>query len=421
MRQVAFLVILALIGQACSLQYRIQNELKKAETDLHHHVGFFLWDDQKNKAVAHFQEDRYFTPASNTKILTLFAAKKILGDSLAALRYVQRNDSTVVWGMGDPSFLYTPVHQNASVFKWLLAAPGKLVFSDANFYSGRFGAGWAWSDYAYDYSPEKTPLPVYGNLVTVQVDEKIQVVPKVVHAKAPGLTEPITRQEHSNEIIIRGDSTSRGRWSIPFRYSSAFLASMLSDTLHRPVYAASLPLSRDARMIKSVPADSVYKVLMQASDNMIAEQLLLMCGQVLSDSLNTERAIEYIQRTEFADLPDPVRWVDGSGLSRYNQFTPRSIVHIWRKLDATTPRQELLPLLAIGGRAGTIRNFYKNTEPYIYGKTGSLSNNHCLSGFLFTRKGKVLFFSYMNSGFVAPTAQVRERMEKVLKLVHEKY
>jgi D-alanyl-D-alanine carboxypeptidase/D-alanyl-D-alanine-endopeptidase (penicillin-binding protein 4) len=421
MRQLRYLFGLALLIQGCSLQTKITKELRKSEADLHHHVGFYLWDEQKEKAVARYQEDRYFTPASNTKILTLFAAAKILGDSLPAFRYVQRNDSVLIWPMGDPSFLYPAVHQNPKIYEWLRRVPGKLVFSDTNFYSERFGPGWAWSDFAYDYSPERTPFPIYGNLITVQVDDRVQTIPVVPVIPNESIAEPITRAELANDILIRTDSSSRGRWSIPLHYTASFLIKLLSDTLHRPVYAASLPLVREAKIMKSIPADSAYKVLMQASDNMIAEQLLLQCGSVLADSLQTEITIKHIQQTAFVDLPDPVRWVDGSGLSRYNQFTPRSIVTIWRKLDAHKAREQLLPLLATGGKSGTIRNYYKNERPYIFGKTGSLSNNHCLSGYLVTRKGKTLFFSYMNSGFVAPTARVRERMEKVLKLVHDTY
>src|SRR5690606_40565208 len=68
----------------------------------------------------------------------------------------------------------------------------------------------------------------------------------------------------------------------------------------------------------------LYKVMMQESDNFIAEQLLLLCAQVLSDSLKTEIAIDFVKKHYLDDLVDEPVWVDGSGLSRYNLFTPRS-------------------------------------------------------------------------------------------------
>src|SRR5690606_39863376 len=89
----------------------------------------------------------------------------------------------------------------------------------------------------------------------------------------------------------------------------------------------------------------LYKVMMQDSDNFIAEQLLLSCAGVLSDTLAPEIAIDYMKANFLSDLPDEPIWIDGSGLSRYNLFTPRSIVMLWDKILESVPRQRLFRLL----------------------------------------------------------------------------
>jgi D-alanyl-D-alanine carboxypeptidase/D-alanyl-D-alanine-endopeptidase (penicillin-binding protein 4) len=160
---------------------------------------------------------------------------------------------------------------------------------------------------------------------------------------------------------------------------------------------------------------------MQDSDNFIAEQLLLQCAALLSDTLQPEIAIRYAKKNLLTDLPDEPQWVDGSGLSRYNLFTPRSVVVLWDKMSRIVPRERLFKLLATGGRPGTIRNYFNAEVPYIFGKTGSLSNNHCLSGFVVTKSGRTLIFSFMHNNFVQPTRKVRLEMEKFLNRIHERY
>ena len=149
--------------------------------------------------------------------------------------------------------------------------------------------------------------------------------------------------------------------------------------------------------------------------------MLLQCAGVLSDSLQQEIAIKYLLKNGLADLPDKPKWVDGSGLSRYNLFTPRSIAVLWDKLYTLVSEQRLFSLLAVGGQSGTIKNWYKHDTPYIFGKTGTLSNNHILSGYIRTHKGRVLIFSFMNNNFLVNANDVRKRMEQILFTIYNKY
>lgn len=417
---------LVLIASACSPALVIKKQLGEIQNLQQDHIGFSLYDPTTKKSLIQYNDAKYFTPASNTKIFTFYTSLKLLGDSINALTYVQKNDSLIFWGLGDPSFLNPLAYDNGRVFQFLKNAPGKLYFSSSNFKTDALGNGWAWDDYNYNYSIERSSFTLYGNLITLKKQEK-----KIVTQPSFFEEHLITANEnHSEEEVVRAIDDNQLTYyagqrkfktqEIPFHVSADLLADLLTDTLKRQVEHVSIPLKRGT-ILKSIPADSIYRVMMQDSDNFMAEQLLLQCAAVVSDTLKPEIAIRYATKNFMNTLPDKPQWVDGSGLSRFNLFTPRTIVSLWEKIYSEVPRDRLFRLLAVGGESGTIKNWYKHTPSYIFGKTGTLSNNHTLSGFIITKKGKTLIFSWMNNNFVTPTNEVRKKMEKLLLEIREKY
>lgn len=421
------LIILCLVAASCSISRRTLNKrFFETEKKFQDHTGFVLYDIEKSKTVYSYRSDRYYTPASNTKIFTLFASLKILGDSIRAIQYEEQEDSILFWGTGDPGFLYKNVHQTSVVFDFLKNSQKPLYFSSANFHTSHYGPGWAWDDYNDYYTAERSPLPVYGNTLTVSTDgSQYTVSPEFFEPNFSTVESKLDgpfRALHSNNVEIALPKDGRPRkWDVPFITGDVLTTQLLADTLKKQVGVANRKISAAAKTIYSIPADSLYKVLMQESDNFIAEQLLLVCSSVLSDSLKPEITIEYVKKNFLNDLLDKPVWVDGSGLSRYNLFTPRTIVQLWQKIYELVPRERLFSILATGGKNGTVKNWYKSEKPYIFGKTGSLSNNHCLSGYLVTKKGKTLIFSWMNNNFTAPSTEIRKNMQEILRAIYEHY
>ena len=86
------------------------------------------------------------------------------------------------------------------------------------------------------------------------------------------------------------------------------------------------------------------------------------------------------------------------------------------------PESRLFALLAQGGQAGTLRNWYSDGQgPYLFGKTGSLSGVHNLSGYLKTRSGKTVVFSFMNNHYTGSSQPVKARMQRILNRVRDHY
>ena len=79
--------------------------------------------------------------------------------------------------------------------------------------------------------------------------------------------------------------------------------------------------------------------------------------------------------------------------------------------------------LPAGGVIGTIKSAYKTDRglPFVWAKTGSLFNNHNQSGYLITRKGRHLAFSFMNNNFTRPSHEIREEMVRIITYLHDNY
>lgn len=397
-------------------------------------TGFALYDPEKDTFLLERAADKYFTPASNTKILTFYASLLILGDSIPALRYLENEDSLIFWGTANPMLLHPDFPQDSVVLHFLQAQEKTLSLSYYNFQEKPLGPGWAWDDYNDYYQAERSPLPLYGNVVRFKRDslgEGFQVLPDwfapyaIFDADLPFDDDPLfqralTENRFSyNAPAMSGADFEQDR---PFVTSAELSAQLLAKVLGKSIGITALPQLVNGQWYSlQVPLpDTLYRRLMQDSDNFIAEQLLLACSEKVLGYQNAADLITYCQDSLFQGLPDAPVWRDGSGLSRYNLMTPRFLAALLDRLWEVLPAERLLAIFPAGGVSGTIQSHYKGTdEPYVFAKTGTLSNKHCLSGYVFTKSGKRLVFSFMNNNYIGSTRPVRLEMEKVLAFIRD--
>jgi len=418
-----FISTIALSG--CSASHYLKREIGRSAVLSQQHTGVSIARINETKALASYQDDKYFIPASNTKLFSFYAGLSALGDSIPGLEYLEWGELLIIRGTGDPSLLH-PDLPHSKVFDFLKGRKDQIFFTPYHFENKRFGPGWAWSDYNDYYQPEVTAMPVYGNIVRFKSGpaggyeanprfwQKFMVQDTAVSG--------IEREELQNVFhypkSVDSKSTTR---DIPVHMTDQLTLQLLSDTLKKEIKLINIPLEIELQTVNSIPSDSLYTRMMQVSDNMLAEQLMLLYATANKLPLSSEKAIAHALEHHLADLPDKPIWKDGSGLSRYNLFTPRTVVALLQKIYAKVPQERLFKILPAGGKTGTLKNLFKEDPPFIFAKTGSLSNVYNLSGYLITRKGKVLAFSFMNNNFTKPTADVRKEVERILTAVHDKY
>jgi D-alanyl-D-alanine carboxypeptidase/D-alanyl-D-alanine-endopeptidase (penicillin-binding protein 4) len=411
---------------------KIKKLFKHSQMMKDHFTGFALYDLDNKKMIYELNDAQYFIPASNTKLFTFYTCLKMLGDSVPALKYVIHQDSLIFWGTGDPSFLHNGL-KSIYGFNFLKNSGKKLFFSSGSYTNAMYGSGWAWDDYNDDYQAEISELPTGGNLALAYADKTgtLQISPAYLkkYLRCDSSYHPtsfkIKRNFLSNDFIYPALGVPQNfTQQIPWQTSAALTIALLQDTLKQVITEVHLPLPRDAKTIYNVKCDTVYRHMLQPSDNFIAEQLLLACASTKFKTLNTDSVINYSIANFLNDLPDKPRWVDGSGLSRQNLFTPRSIVMLLCKiLDAVKSEALLHSLLPQGGVIGTIKNVYKKDSgtAFVWAKTGSLSNNYNQSGYITTKKGKRLAFSFMNNNFIRPSREVRDEMVRIMTHIHDEF
>lgn len=386
------------------------------------HIGISIYEPATGTYWYNHDATNYFIPASNTKLFSLYAGMKYLGDSLPALRYEINNDSSLsIQPTGDPTFLHPEFSQ--PVFNFL-SRYKNIQFTHPFFTDNFLGMGWAWDDYKESYMTQRSNFPIYGNLIHIQkTGNSFSVVP---YNQAYIISEhtdlkngfDILKDWDSNDLIIT--SGSRQNAFIPFHPSASEIIRMMSDTLHNNISPDLDDTTKLTLLFHSQPVDSLFKPMMHRSDNFFAEQTLLMASNQHIGTMNDEKMIDTLLKSDLSDIPQKPKWVDGSGLSRYNLFTPQAFVYILNKMKNEFGLERLKNILPTGG-TGTLSAYYKNESGLIFAKTGTLSNNCALSGFIITKKNKLLIFSVLANNYITGATPVRKAVEKFLRNLREKY
>ena len=428
---------------SCSVQKQIaksaNNDVLDAAPLQTAHVGISIYEPATNKYWYDYQGDKYFVPASNIKIPTCYAAMKYLGDSLVGLKYVTlgKGNNKDIWvqATGDPTLLH-PDFTKQPVIEFFTKDSSVLFALTTNnqWKDDAYGSGWSWNDYDAAYMAERSLFPVYGNVIRFYGNkEAISIIPNTVELSYGGTGNNtggfsfknknynFSRAKDKNLFLWEDAATELKYKEIPFITSERKTIELLKDTIKglKLTLSSNISLSNPS-LIHSQPTDSLLKPIMHHSDNFFAEQSLLMVSNERLGMMNDAKIIDTILKTDFKDLPQKPRWVDGSGLSRYNLFTPQDFVAILNKMKNEFGMKRLKVILPTGGK-GTLTNYYIADSNYIYAKTGTLSGVVALSGYLYTKKGKELIFSVLVNNHQASGTEVRRAVEKLIQGIRNKY
>jgi D-alanyl-D-alanine carboxypeptidase/D-alanyl-D-alanine-endopeptidase (penicillin-binding protein 4) len=401
------------------------------------HVGIAVQDNETGKLLYGYQSDKRFTPASNTKIYSCYTAMKYLPAKLPAAILTDLDTAILITPTGDPSFLH-PDFTTHPFFEKLRSINKPIYIHAENWQSAALGDGWSWNDYSEDYMTERSAFPVYGNLIhwyqekstkenptnpNDTVDLFVYSIPEVewpVNFGKSGNSLRIERDQYRNAFTLFEGKEKSATVSIPFITQGIQTGlRLLKDSMGKEIRLADEQTLKAAKGIKtetvySQPTDSLLKIMMHRSDNFYADMCLQMVSQQVLKKMDEDAIIAEVLKRDLSGLPQQPRWVDGSGLSRYNQFSPADMLHVLNKLREEQSWERIKTIFPKNG-TGTLRAYQSRKDEFIYAKTGSLSGVLCLSGYVLSKKGKWYTFSIMVNNHHGIPAVIRKRMEAFLE------
>tara|TARA_R110002124_G_scaffold287335_9_gene473299 strand:- start:10209 stop:11540 length:1332 start_codon:yes stop_codon:yes gene_type:complete len=422
---------------SCTVQ-KINKTVRTSDVFEKGHMGFMLYDPVKDKTLVKLNEAKYFIPASNTKIFTFYSSYKALGDGyINGLNYTYQGDSLIFWGTGDPSLLH-PDFKDSTVVNFLKKENKKLYLVDNFEQLSSYGMGWSWNWFPYYFAAERSAMPIYGNVL--RFSKRAELAEASPYPKSVLLPlMPSNRTPPDNYFIQRDFkrntyeyAINKEKDSLTFATDKPFITSAtLTKNLLQEAVGKQITLLENKGItqgphekLQTVKADSLYAQMMKISDNFLAEQLMALVSDAVLDSINISEGISYAKKHFLADLPDEPQWVDGSGLSPQNMFTPRSVIKLLQKIHSEIPMEKIKAYFPAGGESGTIRNWYPadpGQPAYIYAKTGTLAMSTALSGFLITKSGKTLLFSTFFNNYTGSSSVQKKELQKLLYFIHDKY
>ena len=169
----------------------------------------------------------------------------------------------------------------------------------------------------------------------------------------------------------------------------------------------------------SPPLADIIKLMNKPSDNWIAELLFKTTGaEVMGEPGTWQKgrdAVNEFLEEILGELPVH-RFVDGSGLSRYNllsaELLTRLLVYMYQNFELMPEYVASLPIAGVDGTLGN-RMQGVSAEKMLRAKTGTLSGVSALAGYAVTADGEVFAFGILISHYVGSATPARDIQDQI--------
>ncbi|MBE9136647.1 D-alanyl-D-alanine carboxypeptidase/D-alanyl-D-alanine-endopeptidase [Nodosilinea sp. LEGE 07088] len=427
------------------------------------YVGMVLQTQGANpRPLYNRNGDRLFTPASNIKLLTTAAAAHQLGGdyrlrtSVYGALNAEGGTALRVVGRGDPSFTTAQIENlGQQLAQAGVRQVSRLVLDDSYFPGFATNPTWEWEDAQWAYAAPVNSLILNRNSVTLQlaptqVGSPLSLVwPQALPAgPLPVVNDSTTvatgtfaasvalwRPGDTPTVRItgqmaQGESPRRVNLAVlnPAQQFAAAFESVLrgqSISVGQTVVTPNSTPIADPELA-AVESPSVAELMLLAnrdSDNLYAEALFKTLGVTAGGEVTeaSQAGGEAVKAalTELGVNATALRLRDGSGLSRHNLVSPDAFAATLQAMVSHPQGQVFYGSLAIAGQSGTLRNRLQGTalEGRVQGKSGALTGNVSLSGYLQPPSYEPLVFSIIINHSDQHASVLRRKIDELLLLI----
>ena len=360
----------------------------------------------------------------------------------------------ILRGDGDPLLSFDDLRDMARQARraGIRLVTGKLFYDESRFNTQRLGDGWTWDDETFDYSAQISALNLNENVVTIQVSAsgtaggavRARVEPNLgyvtlnnqARTARNGIDPPFQyeREPGTNRVRLTGSLPKNAKRELtvtvenPAKFTAAYFLFALKQAGVSCAASGEYvqPKKSNLRQIAehvSAPLSELLPKMNKPSDNLMAECLLKTIGSVRRGAGSAEKGAASVQAwlTTIGVNANAAQIADGSGLSRYNEVSPRGFVRLLTWLYRSPYRKTFFDSLPLAGVDGTLKNRLKDTaaQNNCRAKTGTMAHISCLSGIVTTRDGETLAFSILLNNQLAYPKACRAVQDKIVALLAE--
>ncbi len=431
------------------------------------HIGVHLLDSDGISELLEYQADKLFVPASITKIWTTAMATRILKPQYMFKTIVAHDgdfdalNQTLIGNLyvitnGDPSLESRFIEKSfLNDFRQKLTQlnikniTGRLIIlPDQDQYD--VCSHWLWSDLGNYYGAGYSSSTFMDNMVELYFNTKnplgdtCEISKTVPYSTHFLLNNEVTVGNLNKDLSyafgapLQQNRTIKGK--LPKRDSSY----KVKVSMHHPkdfLYESTHEVLKQLNIMimnypypVSSPTDTllnynspqlseIIKIINFESNNNYAEHLLVECSKGKEAHHCIDTAANFMVDFWSNKFSKNVFFSDGSGLSRKNLITPRSMNGLLGDIMTNfnpDEKQCMMNSFPIAGITGTLRYIGKKTpiEGNFIGKSGSMGGVRCYTGF-FTKNNSHFPFTIMVNHFSAPDYKIRKAIESLMVNIYK--